>query len=287
MTPNRRIRDVRPTPFRLAGEIVMRIKSFIVACAALVAVAASGPRPRRPARASPMSRASSAFCPNVEWLKNRAHHARMHVGDALLPERSGHAAVDGRIHEPARRRADAGRADAGQRGRRSWSTRRSTRCSARHPAPGFAVTGFPRRAYVNGAAHLSSPAGRARCPRERPRLDQQRRVVDPDREQRPLRVVVPGIDAAAARVARARSAGSTSPSGRRCASRVGLTRFAGTGTSVMAGCNLSVQIGNRNAAVERRSIPERVSASATRARRRRMAPSSFVRPGSMCQNRPR
>jgi hypothetical protein len=28
---------------------------------------------------------------------------------------------------------------------------------------------------------------------------------------------------------------------------VGLTRFAGTGTSVTAGCSLAVQIGNRNA----------------------------------------
>jgi hypothetical protein len=114
------------------------------------------------------------------------------------------------------------------------------------PAPGFVVTGFPRRAYVNGAAHLSSPAVA---------LDVLANVV-----------VSTNNGASWSQIANSDHYASLYPGstpaqhvslapfgwidltvGQTVRFGVGLTRFAGTGTSVTAGCSLAVQIGNRNA----------------------------------------
>ena len=50
---------------------------------------------------------TSGFCPNVEWLKNRAITLGCTSTTVVLPERTGQPARDGRLHEPARYRTDA------------------------------------------------------------------------------------------------------------------------------------------------------------------------------------
>jgi hypothetical protein len=238
-------------------EIVMRIKSFIVACAALVAVVANGPA----AFAAPCggfsdvdnaNPAHAPFCANVEWLKNRG----ITLGCASPPNppnsycpndpvtRLSMAAFMNRLGtaltpiDLAPVTAAAAVVDP---------TLNPVLCAT--PAPGFAVaaTSFPRRAYVNGAVHLSSPAvaldviasvlvstNNGASWAQIPNSDHYATLYPGSVPAQHVSLAPFGwIDVAVGQTVRF---------------AIGLTRFAGTGTSVTAGCSLAVQIGNRNAA---------------------------------------
>ena len=180
----------------------MRIKSFIVACAALVAVVANGPAAAQPCAGFTDVSGTSSFCPNVEWLKNRAitvgctsatlycpNDPVTRLSMAIFMNRLGVALTPIEL-TPVNAAAIAVNPTLNPV---LCATPDARLCSNRLSAS--------RIRERRGASFV--PDGRCRCPRERSHIDQQRRLVVPDRKQRPLRVVVPGIDARPARVARA------------------------------------------------------------------------------------
>jgi hypothetical protein len=109
------------------------------------------------------------------------------------------------------------------------------------------VAGFPRRAYVSGAAHLSAPAAAVALA--------ARILMSTDNGA--FWLPLPGSDHTATLYP-----GSTPPQaislapytwvdlevGQSVRFAVGLARVGGSGTTLTASCNLSVQIGNRNSA---------------------------------------
>ena len=223
----------------------MRIRSFIAASATLIAVAASGNAAAQSCVSFTDVSSSSEFCANVEWLKNRAitlgcSSATLYcpndpvsrlamaefmnrLGTALTPVDLAPVSAAAAVVNP---------------------TLNPVICVT--PGPGFVVTGFPRRAYVNGAVHLSSPAVA---------LDVLANVVISTNNGGSWSQIANSDHYAAL------YPGSTPPQhvslapfgwidltvGQTVRFGVSLTRFAGTGTSVTAGCSLAVQIGNRNA----------------------------------------
>ena len=224
----------------------MPIKSWIIMLAAAVAVAAA-----TPAVAAPCGGFTDVddtvvgplFCENVQWVKNRGVAAGCtastycpgdpvsrlqmaafmnRLGTALTPVELAPVSAAPVAVDP---------------------TTNPVLCAT--PAPGFAVPDFPRRAYVTGAAHLSSPPVA---------IDVMANVL-----------ISTNNGATWTQIANSDHygtlyAGSTPPQhvslapfgwvdiavGQTVRFAIGLARFAGSGTSVTAGCNLSVQIGNRN-----------------------------------------
>ena len=223
----------------------MRIKSSIVALAALAAAAAT-PAVAQPCAGFTDVPASSQFCPNVEWLKNRAITVGCTSATLFCPQdlvtRLSMAAFLNRLGvalTPVALTPVSAAPVAVD------PTTNPVLCAT--PAPGFNVADFPRRAYVAGAAHLSSP---------------------PVAIDVMANVLVSTNGGTWTPIANSDHygtlyAGSTPPQhvslapfgwvdiavGQTVRFAIGLGRFAGTGSSVMAGCNLSVQLGNRNSAV--------------------------------------
>jgi hypothetical protein len=232
-------------------EIAMRTKSFIVVCAALVAVVANGPVAAQNCAGFTDVLASSAFCPNVEWLKNRG----ITLGCASPPNppnsycpndpvtRLSMAAFMNRLGT-ALTPIDLAPVTAAAVSVNP--TLNPVLCPT--PMPGFVVaaTSFPRRAYVNGAVHLSSP---------NVALDVLANVLvsingasfTPISNSDHYASIYPG-SAPAQHISLAPFGWVDVAVGQTVRFAIGLSRFAGTGTSVMAGCSLAVQIGNRNAA---------------------------------------
>ncbi len=112
-------------------------------------------------------------------------------------------------------------------------------------APGFAVSGFPRRAFVNGAVHLSSPTVA---------VDIVSRVVmSTDNGATWTQIahsdhyatLYPG-STPAQHVSVAPFSWVDLDVGETVRFGITLGRFAGTGTAITAACTLAVQIGNRN-----------------------------------------
>lgn len=224
----------------------MRIQSFIVACAALVAVVANAPAAAQSCAGFTDVLASSPFCPNVEWLKNRSITLGCTSATAYCPNdpvtRLSMAAFMNRLGtaltpiDLAPVTAAAAVVDP---------SLNPILCAT--PVPGFAATGFPRRAYVNGAVHLSAPTVA---------LDVLANVLvstnngaswTPIANSDHYASLYPG-STPAQHVSLAPFGWVDVAVGQTVRFAIGLTRFAGTGTSVMAGCSLAVQIGNRNAA---------------------------------------
>jgi hypothetical protein len=144
-----------------AAEIAMRIKSFMLACFALAALAPTGSANAQSCAGFTDLLASSSFCPDAEWLKNRqittgctsatlycpnnpvtrlAMAAFLHrLGVALTPFEMTPVSV-----APAARNLSQAIIVC--------QTADFTVPSTQTP-PGP----YPRRAYVNGAVHLSLP----------------------------------------------------------------------------------------------------------------------------------
>ncbi len=223
----------------------MRIKSFIVACAALVAVVANGPAAAQPCAGFTDVSGSSLFCPNVEWLKNRAitvgctsatlycpNDPVTRLSMAIFMNRLGVALTPIEL-TPVNAAAVAVN-----------PTLNPVLCAT--PDPGYAVTGFPRRAYVNGAAHLSSPTVGVDILANVLISTNNGASWSPIANSDHYASLYPG-STPAQHVSLAPFGWVDLAVGQTVRFAVGVTRFAGTGTSVMAGCSLSVQIGNRNA----------------------------------------
>ena len=132
----------------------MLLKSIIVGCAALVAVAASGPATAQSCVGFTDVPGSDAFCPNVEWIRNRAitlgctataycpSENVSRVQMAAFLNRMGTALTPVTL-TPGTAAAAPVNLNAGP-----------ILCQT----SAYAVTGFPRRAYVQGITNLSSPA---------------------------------------------------------------------------------------------------------------------------------
>jgi len=224
----------------------MRIRSFIVTSATLIAVAASGNAAAQSCVGFTDVLSSSGFCPNVEWLKNRAitlgctsatlycpNDAVSRLAMAAFMNRLGTALTPVDLAPVSAAAAVVN------------PTLNPVICVT--PWPGFVVTGFPRRAYVNGAVHLSSPAVAldvlANVVISTNNGGSWSQIANSDH----YAALYPG-STPAQHVSLAPFGWVDLAVGQTVRFGVGLTRFAGTGTSVTAGCSLAVQIGNRNAA---------------------------------------
>ena len=225
----------------------MRTKISIVALAAVAAAAAGMPAAAQSCAGFTDVPASSQFCANVEWLKNRAITAGCMSATLYCPQepvtRLSMAAFLNRLGTAL---TPVELAPVSAAPVIVNPTNNPVLCAT--TAPGFEIADFPRRAYVAGAAHLSSPPVA---------IDVLANVL-----------VSTNNGATWTQIANSDHyatlyAGSTPPQhvslapfgwvdlavGQTVRFAVGLARFAGTGTSVTAGCNLSVQIGNRNSAL--------------------------------------
>ena len=237
-------------PPETQAEIAMRIKSFMLACFALVTVAASGNASAQNCVGFVDVLASSTFCPNVEWLKNRQITLGCSIPNSYCPNdpvsRLAMAAFLNRLGTaltPIEMTPVSVAAAA-----RVLTTPIIICQTADFIVPTVATPGsqfpFPRRAYINGAAHLSVPTAG---------VDVQASVqfsTNGGASWTPITT--------SAQYASLYTGGSPgnhvtlSPFGfqdinvgQTMRFGVAIARFAGTG-DVTAGCNLSVSIGNRN-----------------------------------------
>lgn len=131
----------------------MRLKSFLARCVVLLAVAASGTATAQSCVGFTDVTASDDFCPNVEWIRNRAITLGCSA-TAYCPNqdvsRNQMAAFLNRLGTaltpvnltPGMAAAAPVNLNAGP-----------ILCQT----SGYAVTGFPRRAFVQGITNLSSP----------------------------------------------------------------------------------------------------------------------------------
>jgi hypothetical protein len=230
-------------------EIVMRIKSFIVASVAMVVVVAHGPATAQNCAGftDVPDDGPTGFCPNVEWLKNRSITLGCTSATLYCPSinvtRLAMAAFMNRLGT-ALTPIDLAPVNAAPAVVNP--TLNPVVCPT--PGPGFAVavTSFPRRAYVSGAVHLSSPAVA---------LDVVANVLvstnngaswTPIANSDHYAALYPG-SSPAQHVSLAPFGWVDVAVGQTVRFGIGLSRFDGAGTSVTAGCNLAVQIGNRNA----------------------------------------
>jgi hypothetical protein len=141
--------------FRFASrETAMPLKSWILACAALMLFGTSGLSNAAPCAGFTDVDTSSSFCPNVEWLKNRqitlgCTSATLYCpGDAV--SRLAMAAFLNRLGTaltPVELTPVSAAATP------VTLTSQPVVCQTAD----YAVTNFPRRAYINGLAHLSAP----------------------------------------------------------------------------------------------------------------------------------
>lgn len=236
-----------------AAEIAMRIKSFMLACSALVPLAVAGNASAQNCVGFVDVLASSAFCRNVEWLKNRQITTGCSTPNSYCP------------NDPVSRLAMA--AFLNRLGTALTPIEITPVSVAAAPrvlttpiiicqtvdftvptpsAPPFTIPPFPRRAYVYGAAHLSVPTAGVDV------VASVQFSTNGGASWTPI--------ATSAQFASLYTGGSPgnhvtlSPFGwqdldvnQTMRFGVAIGRFAGTG-DVTAGCNLSVSIGNRNAA---------------------------------------
>jgi hypothetical protein len=231
-------------PSALAGEIVMRIKSFIVASATLVAVAAGGNAAAQSCVGFTDVLSTNGFCPNVEWLKNRAITLGCTSATLYCPNdpvsRLSMAAFMNRLGTAL---TPVDLAPVSAAAAVLNPTLNPVICAT--PAPGFAVTGFPRRAYVNGAAHLSSPTVALDVSAVVLISTNNGALWTPITNSDHYASLYPG-STPAQHFSLAPFGWVDLAVGQTVRFAVGLSRFAGTGTSVTAACSLAVQIGNRN-----------------------------------------
>lgn len=225
----------------------MRIKSFAVAIASLVAVAAGAPAAAQSCAGFTDVLSSNGFCPNVEWLKNRAITTGCTSTTVYCPNdpvtRLSMAAFMNRLGTAL---TPIDLAPASAAGAVLNPTLNPVVCPT--AAPGFAVTGFPRRAYVNGAAHLSSPNAA---------VDIVASIVMSTNNGASWTGVANTSHYAtlysgatpAQHVSLAPFGWVDLAVGQTVRFGIGITRFAGTGTGITIACDLAVQIGNRNASV--------------------------------------
>ena len=229
----------------------MRIKSLLLACFALVTMAATGTASAQNCVGFVDVLASSGFCPNVEWLKNRAITMGCSIPNSYCPNdsvtRLSMAAFLNRLGTaltPIEMTPVSVAAAP-----RVLTTPIIICQTTDFTVPTLFTVGlpppFPRRAYVYGAAHLSVPTAG---------VDVQASVqfsTNAGASWTPITT--------SAQYASLYTGGSPgnhvtlSPFGWQDVNvgqtirfGVAIARFLGTG-DVTAGCNLSVSIGNRNA----------------------------------------
>ena len=139
----------------------MRLQSFLAGCVALVAVAASGSAAAQPCVGFSDVLSTSPFCPNVEWLKNRAVTAGCGAGTTYCPNdsvtRLQMAIFMNRLGTALTPIVLTGAVAAAPVGLAASPA--TVVCQT----PDFALTGanqsFPRRAYVHATSNLSQPSG--------------------------------------------------------------------------------------------------------------------------------
>jgi len=189
---------------------------------------------------------SSPFCANVEWLKNREITLGCGTATTFCPNdpvtRLSMAAFMNRL----------GNALTPVDLPQVFAFPATVDTTSLQPVmcpmiQSHVVAGFPRRAYVTGAAHLSSPAAAIAVA--------ARILMSTDNGA--FWLPLPGSDHVATLYP-----GSNPPQaislapytwvdlevGQSVRFAVGLARVGGSGTTMTASCSLSVQIGNRNSA---------------------------------------
>lgn len=223
----------------------MRIKSFTVACFALLAIASAGSASAQSCVGFTDVLASSSFCPNVEWLKNRQitlgctsttlycpNNPVTRIQMAAFLNRVGIALTPIELAPVSVAAAP-----------RVFGMTPIVVCQTAD----FALTGvnaYPRRAYVSGFAHLSVPTAG---------VDVQAALhfsTNGGATWTPINAT----NAFATLYTGGSPGNHTTLSpygwqdlnvGQTVRFGLAISRFAGTG-DVTAGCNLSAQIANRN-----------------------------------------
>ena len=223
----------------------MLAKSFVLGCAALIALASSGTSAAQSCVGFVDVPAADAFCPNVEWLKNRGITLGCTSATAYCPTdnvtRLSMAAFMNRLGAALTPvHLTPGTAAAAPVN----LTAAPVLCQTSE----HAVTGFPRRAYVQGITNLSlpTPAG----------VDVIAQVVmstNAGASWTPLAntdhyaTLYPG-SSPGNHVALAPFGWINLNVGQTVRFGLQVGRFDGGTSNVTASCNVSAQVGNRNSA---------------------------------------